>query len=91
VGSVMAKVEKCARCGRRLRNDNSGWTFAVDVHRDDSAEVVEPRCPDCTTDQEAFQVEVNNSIFQSARAIDGRLLIWPTSRRPRLPLFAERN
>jgi acetone carboxylase gamma subunit len=86
----MPKVDKC-KCGKRLRKDRSGWAFGTHIYNDDTAEVVEPICPACVSPAQAAEVARNDFALQSARAIDGRLLVWPTTRRPRLPLFCERN
>lgn len=58
---MAAKVERCARCGRRRR---SGIDWAVEIGDfDDSgfgvADVL--YCPECTTTEEHIQREINDA------------------------------
>jgi hypothetical protein len=90
---MAAKVEKCCRCGKRLRKHSGGWSAACDIYRDDSVTIVERYCPGCTTAVEAAQVAANDAMMQSARTANGKLIVWPVARAPRLPVARvyERN
>ncbi|MCA9052099.1 MAG: hypothetical protein KDA89_25355 [Planctomycetaceae bacterium] len=59
-------MERCMRCGRRLRNDKSGWN-AVLV----DGVVTGIVCPRCQSPEENAEAEINDGTIEYSTDDDG--------------------
>jgi len=60
---MAAKVNRRARCDRRMRNAATAieWVCAIDIDDEDLGTVTEVYCPKCATSEEHLQREINDS------------------------------
>jgi hypothetical protein len=74
---MAAKVRRCGRCSRRLRNFGADWAVALDLDLDDHLRTVaEVWCPECTTSEEHIQREINDATTDY-RWIGDKVAMWP--------------
>lgn len=77
------KVQRCARCNRRLRNPRgSGADWAVLVVTDQKTSLSradEFICPGCTTAEENVQRELNDASSDYVWVTPEQFQIWPKS------------
>jgi hypothetical protein len=77
----MAKVKRCGRCDRRLRNEGTAADWAVALDPDGASNFKVPTeiwCPSCTSVEEHVQREINDSTVDYLWRGD-RVLMWPKS------------
>ncbi|MCV7090206.1 hypothetical protein [Mycobacterium interjectum] len=78
---MTAKVNRCARCSRRLRNPRaSGADWAVSIATDpqtDLSHVAEIYCPDCTTGTENVQRERTDAAVDYVWFSEEQFQMWP--------------
>ena len=59
---MAAKIQRCARCSKRLRNGGDDWAVAIDISGEDGmGEVAELYCGACTTTAEHIQRQINDA------------------------------
>jgi hypothetical protein len=59
---MAAKVKRCDRCDRRLRNAGADWCVEIgNYDADGYGEVMTVVCPDCTTSAEHLQREIGDA------------------------------
>ncbi len=74
---MAAKLVRCARCKRRLRSSVDAWAVAIDDPDDRGFGVVTAVwCPDCTTDEEHIEREINDATSDYVWSGE-RVACWP--------------
>jgi hypothetical protein len=76
---MAAKVKRCARCDRRMRNGVE-WACGMDIDEEGLGTVAEFYCPDCTTAAEHTQREINDATTT---------YVWYGDRVARFPKYQE--
>jgi hypothetical protein len=78
MGAMMAtaKIQRCSRCGRRLRNSGADWACFIDFGDDALGAVTETYCPKCTTSEEHIRREINDATTDYVW-VDDRVAMFP--------------
>lgn len=77
---MAAKIQRCARCNRRLRNEATATDWAVSIvtdHETNLSRVDEVWCDRCQSDDEHVEREIRDAATDYVWITTERFQCWP--------------